>query len=181
MKKMLVSIIFIGLVGIVLTGCGSNTSKSLSNGNKAVKTTANVNPSTSPPKQNSLFNTSLKLPNGDVVKPDKTVKWKDLSIQLIVTNLPSQISSPDKYKEIIGNHSTIISHEKVSFSGGKADLVLNKRTSPAVSKTTNETHEYWVIEYGSQYAYAIDATIIGNKDKAKSEVMELLKNWKVPK
>jgi hypothetical protein len=180
MKKIMISIMSIGVTGMLLTGCSSNTTKNVSNANKTVKTTTKTNSSTSQPKKNSLFQTSLKLPNGDVVKPNKTVKWKDLSIQLIVTSLPSQMSSPDKYIGIIGNHSTIINHEKVSLSGGKADLVLIKRTSPAASQTTKETYEYWVIAYGSQYAYAIDATIIGNKDKAKNEVMTLLKTWKVP-
>jgi hypothetical protein len=64
---------------------------------------------------------------------------------------------------------------------GKADLVLNKRTPTAASQSTAATYEYWVILYGNEYTYAIEAIIVGNKDKAKSEVLELLKNWKIPK
>ncbi len=181
MKKRLVGIMSFGVAGMLLTGCGSTTTKTVSNASKTANTTVKASSLTSQPKQNSLFQTSLTLPNGEVIKPNKSVKWRDLSIQLLVTSLPSQMSSTEKYKEIIGNHSTITNHEIVNLFEGKADLVLSKRTSPSASQITNETYEFWVITYGSQYSYAIEATIIGNKDEAKNEIMELLKNWKVPK
>ena len=127
---------------------------------------------------NPLFKTTLKLPNGKLVKPNDSVHWKDLSIQLLITSLPP--STTDGYRAVIGNHSTVISHERVSTSAGPATLVLNKRTQPAASKSNAVTYEYWVIVNGSQYTYAIDATVIGNLKKSKSEVMHLLQEWKVP-
>ncbi|MCY0875128.1 MAG: hypothetical protein OWT28_02465 [Firmicutes bacterium] len=127
---------------------------------------------------NPLFKTTLKLPNGKLVKPDESVRWKDLSIQLSIASLPP--STKNGYLEVIGNHSTVISHERVSTSAGPATLVLNKRTQPAASKSNAVTYEYWVIVNGSQYSYAIDATVIGNLKKSKSEVMQLLQEWKVP-
>lgn len=132
------------------------------------------------PGTNSLFKTSLTLPNGAVVKPQHPVQWKDLSIQVIVTSLPSANSSKERYKAIIGNHSTLISHEKVNTSAGKAMRVLSKRTGPAASKSKNQDYEYWLIRYGAQYTYAVKATVNGNLQKAKNEMTLLMKHWKVP-
>lgn len=132
-------------------------------------------------QSNPLFQTTLTLPNGVIISTDKVVKWKDLSIQLLVTNLPAPSNTTDGYKEIIGNHSTIISHEVVKTSAGNAVLVLNERTPPAATKSIVPTFEYWVIVYGRQYTYAINATIIGNREKAKSEIFSLLNRWKAPK
>jgi hypothetical protein len=179
LKNFVLSFISFSVLGMLLTGCGTNNTKRLPQDSESISTTES---STSPTKTTEeLFQTTLTLPNGDIVMPNQTVKWKDLSIQLLVTSLPTQSSSPDKYKEIIGSHSTTINYEKVSTLDGKADLVLNKRTSPAASQSTAATYEYWAIVYGKEYVYAIDATIVGNKDKAKSGVLELLKNWKIPK
>ena len=131
-------------------------------------------------KTNPLFQTALKLPNGKVITPNQTVQWKDLAIQLLVTSLPPSYVTTNKYVTVVGNHSTIISHKTITTSAGQATLVLNKRTQPAASKSSAVTYEYWVIIYGSQYAYAIDATVIGNLNKAKSEVIQLSQQWSVP-
>ncbi|MDR3584932.1 MAG: hypothetical protein P4L59_06345 [Desulfosporosinus sp.] len=130
------------------------------------------------PQPNPLFNTTLTLPNGQTVTPDHEVQWKDLIVSLQIQSLPSP--SPEQYLEILGNHSTALTHSNVSTSAGTATLVLNKRTPPATAKSTTSTYEYWVIVYGSQCTYAIEATVIGNRDSTKNEVMELLGNWKVP-
>ncbi|QQE80006.1 hypothetical protein [Alicyclobacillus sp. SO9] len=171
----------------ILVGCGSEGNGSIpttnstgttakvslsndaSNHTKMVANSTNVQKSSS----NPLFQTTLKLPNGKVVKPNNSVRWKDLSIQLIIT-------SPQSYRGVIGNHSTVISHTSVFTSAGPATLVLNKRTQPAASESNAVTHEYWVIVNRSQYAYAIDATVMGNLKKSKSEVMQLLKQWQIP-
>jgi alpha-tubulin suppressor-like RCC1 family protein len=151
---------------------GGNRTGQLGNGNKKAKSKETT-------QTNPLFDTSLLLPNGQVVIPDQlvgktvinhSVRWKDLLISL-------QISSPGG---ILGNHSTVLSHTKVSTSAGIGTLILNERTPPAAAESTTPTYEYWVILNRSQYAYAIEATVIGNLDKAKNEVVELLNSWKVP-
>ncbi|KLU62373.1 hypothetical protein CEB3_c12340 [Peptococcaceae bacterium CEB3] len=126
---------------------------------------------------NPLFRMTLTLPNGQIVTRDHPVTWKDILIWLQIPSLPTQ--SP-RYAEILGNHSTVLSHSTVSTSAGPATLVLNKRTPPAAAQSTTPTYEYWVIAYRSQYAYAIEATVIGDRLKAKNEVMELVRNWQVP-
>ncbi len=135
-------------------------------------TTSNQNPLTNP-----LFDTTLTLPNGQTISPNQTVQWKDLFISLQIQSIPNH--SP-KYLEVIGNHSTVLSHSNVSTSAGTATIVLNERTPSAAAHSTTPTYEYWVIVYGSQYTYAIEATVNGKRNNAKNEVMELLKNWKVP-
>ena len=166
----------------MLSGCGNSFVSNSSVGKKSTLTgneTAINNTTDNPqPQTNPLFQTILTLPNGEVVEPNRPVRWKDLSIQLLVTRLPHL--KADGYKEVVGNHSTIISHKTISTSAGKATLVLNERTPPAASQSTSPTYEYWVIFYGGEYAYAVDAIIIGNRDRAKSEIMELLNHWKVP-
>lgn len=132
------------------------------------------------PKKNPLFDTTLTLSNGTVVTPNQTVNWKDLSIQLQISSLPGAGSTLDGTSEIIGNHSEMLSHETVKTAAGDAFFILNKRTQPAAAQSTDETYEYWVIVYKSQYAYAIEAIVTGDRDQAKAEVKELLGHWKVP-
>ncbi|MCF8564626.1 hypothetical protein LLE49_07690 [Alicyclobacillus tolerans] len=129
---------------------------------------------------NPSLQTTLKLPNATIIAPNQTVQWKDLSIRLLVTSLPPSYVTTERYASVVGNHSTTVSHNTITTSAGKATLVLNKRTQPAASKSTAVTYEYWVIVYGSQYAYAIDATVIGNLNKARNEVIQLSQQWKVP-
>ena len=188
MKKMYLLTVFILFVALTIQGCGMvnsnlNSSNTTTSSVPVVSKTSNVksNEITKQSVQtNPLFDTSLVLPNGQVVTPDQlegqtvinhSVRWKDLLISL-------QISSPGGW--VIGNHSTVLSHSSVSTSAGTATLVLNERTPPAAAESTTPTYEYWVISNRSQYTYAIEATVIGNLDKAKNEVMELLNSWKVP-
>lgn len=140
-----------------------------------VDTTTNQSRSSNP-----LFLTKLTLPTGQVVTPLHPVKWKNLDISLQIPSLPPPQAGPQDYLAIIGNHSSVLSHSTVQTSAGPATLVLNDRTPPAAANSTTPTYEYWVIVYGSQYTYAIDATVIGDRKAAKSEVMSLLHNWTVP-
>ena len=126
---------------------------------------------------NPLFTTTLTLPNGKIILPDHSFRWKDISVSLLVTSLPTH--SP-KYAEIVGNHSTVLSRATIFTSAGTATLVLNKRTPSAASQSTTPRYEYWVIVYGSKYAYCIDATVLGNRNKARNEVLQLSNNWNVP-
>lgn len=158
----------------------------IQNKNKVkLKNTVNQNDKNHSISQGNLANvstkahTSLTLPNGKVIKKIiQPVRWKDLSIQLLIT---SPTASKQDYKGVIGNHSTVLSHQKVSTSGGQATLVLNERTQPAAAQSNNKTYEYWVIVNKSSYTYAIEAEIVGNRHKAKKEIMQLLDRWKVPK
>jgi hypothetical protein len=166
-----------------VSGTTANSSEPLGNEQSSVTgpgITTNGTTNVQNTQTNLLFQTTLTLPNGEVVTPDHSVRWKDLSIQLLITSLPPSYVSSERYAVVVGNHSEIISHETVSTSAGKATLVLNDRTPPAASQSTTSTYEYWVIVYGDEYAYAIDATIVGNRNNAKSEVMRLLRQWKVP-
>jgi hypothetical protein len=186
------SAIAVGLTStMILGGCSvsSQSPSSPTNANSANTATtknnlvANASETTNPNLQtNPLFNMSLTLPNGQTLTPTNPglpVRWKDLEITLVIPDLPSH--SP-KYLEIVGNHSTVLSHTTISTSAGTATLVLNERTPPAADQSSvPPTYEYWLIVYGSPYAYAIDATIVGNRNNAKSEVMELVNNWKVPR
>ncbi|HUV84475.1 MAG TPA: hypothetical protein VMV86_02135, partial [Methanosarcinales archaeon] len=145
--------------------------------NEMVDNTSETSNKNSQP--NPLFNTTLTLPNGQRVTPDHAVRWKDLLVSLQIQSLPSP--NPQQYLEILGNHSNALSHSIVSTSAGTATFVLNERTPPAAAHSTSATYEYWVIVYGSHYAYILEATVIGNNlDNAKTEVMELLGNWKIP-
>ncbi len=188
-QQYLLSVIAIGLTStMILSGC-SSANQSASSGkinstnvaatkNGSVEN-ASVNNNQSS-KANPLFNTNITLPNGQTVTSNISagaVRWKDIEVRLEIQSIPSH--SP-KYPEIVGNHSTILSHTNVSTSAGTATLVLNERTPPAAAKSTTPTYEYWVIVYKNQYAYCIVATVIGNRNNAKNEVMELLNNWKVP-
>ena len=124
-----------------------------------------------------LFNTSLTLPNGHTVTT-KPVMWKNLKLDLLVTNLtPSQ-----DYVAIVGNNANIISHENVSTSAGLATFVYFQKTPPAAASGTGSTltNEFYVISYGLQYAYVIEATVTGNVSTAKLELMSLLQGWKIP-
>ncbi|WP_129583624.1 hypothetical protein [Alicyclobacillus tolerans] len=126
-----------------------------------------------------MFKTILTLPNGKVMNPNQSVRWKDILVQLIVTNLFPLSNSG--YGTVIGNHSTVINHEYVSSSAGKALLVFNKRTQPAASHSNEATYEYWAIVNGSQYTYAVEGTVVGIANSVKNEFIQLLHHWKVPK
>lgn len=125
---------------------------------------------------NPLFNTSLMLPNGHTVTT-KPETWKNLKLDLLVTLPPNQ-----DYAAIVGNNANIISHENVSTSAGEATFIYFQRTPPAAASGTGNTlmNEFYVISYGSQYAYVIQATVTGNVSAAKSELMSLLQGWKIP-
>ena len=127
---------------------------------------------------NPLFDTTLTLPNGQIVTTSHAVDWKDLKVTLQIQGVPPK---PDRYASIVGNHSSVLSHTTVSTSAGPATFVLNSRTPPAAAQSSTPTYEYWVIAYRSQYSYAIEAIVTGNVSRAKSEVMQLLQKWKVPK
>lgn len=137
--------------------------------------------SASQSNQSNPFKTSLTLPNGTTVVPNQSVKWKGLTLQVMVTSLPVQSDSGDKYMEILGNQSTVKRHETVQTSIGKADLVWNERSQPAASTSQGVTDEYWLIRYGSQYAYAIEATFKGDPKAVRTELLHLSQNWEVPK
>ncbi|QSO47348.1 hypothetical protein [Alicyclobacillus mengziensis] len=126
---------------------------------------------------NPLFNTSLTLPNGQTVTT-KPVSWKDLKINLLVTSLPPN----QDYAAIVGNNAKIISHENVSTPAGPATFVYFQRTPPAAASGTGSalTNEFYVISYGQQYAYVIQATVTGDASTAKSELISLLQGWDVP-
>lgn len=132
---------------------------------------------------NPLFRTFLTLPNGQTITTNttKAVTWKDLTINLLITNLPP-VGYQD-YAMIVGNNANIVSHENVATSAGPATLVYFQRTPPAAAAGTGNavTNEFYVIRYGSQYAYVIQATATGKVGTAKSALMSLLQGWKVPK
>jgi hypothetical protein len=86
----------------------------------------------------------------------------------------------------VGNHSQIIHQSYIKTPNGKAWFALNERTPPAASESTKVTYEYWValertsMTTGYNVDYCIEATVIGNLQKAKQEVLQLVGNWKVP-
>ncbi|RIV22750.1 hypothetical protein D2Q93_09225 [Alicyclobacillaceae bacterium I2511] len=133
---------------------------------------------------NPLFITMLTLPDGQIVKPDppsSVVHWKNLTLSLLVTSLPPANSGLNGYFGIVGNHATIISHQRVFTALGSAMLIYFQRTQPAAAQSNAVTNEYYVIFYGSQYAYVLDVIFNGNIDTAKSEIMGLLPYWKLPR
>lgn len=189
-KRALITVFLLTFLLTALSACGSDSANASSNKqpepNHSTKNAANPNKPYSPPNSqdgnNPSFQTSLTLPNGKVIKQtNQSVRWKNLSIQLLITSLPPAPASKEGYRTIIGNHSTIISHEKVSTSAGKAKLVLNKRTQSAAAHSKETTYEYWVVVNKSHYAYAIKATIVGKRNNARNEVIQLLNQWKVSK
>lgn len=136
-------------------------------------------PTTQP--SNPLFDTTLTLPDGQIVKSDgRTVHWKDLTLNLRVTSLPPANAGIDGYLSIVGNHATIISHQSVSTYAGSAMLVYFQRSQPAAAQSSTVTNEYYVIFLGTQYAYVLDALPNGNSTTAKSELIGLLPQWKLP-
>jgi hypothetical protein len=126
---------------------------------------------------NPLLNTSLTLPDGQTVTT-KPVAWKDLKLTVLATSLPPS----QNYAAVVGNHANIISHKNVSTSAGLATFVYFQRTPPAAASGTESTltNDFYVISYGRQYAYVIQATATGNVSTAKSELMSLLQGWTVP-
>ncbi|MFT8311996.1 MAG: hypothetical protein ABF629_12585 [Sporolactobacillus sp.] len=128
-----------------------------------------------------IYNTTLMLPNGKMVTGTNSEKWNGLSLQLIATDIPSGISGTDMRAYMISNHSSIISHETVPTSAGKADLILSKRGQPAAAHSSAATYEYWVIVHGQDHAYAIMAAFIDSQKDAKNALLTLLQNWHVPK
>jgi len=132
-------------------------------------------------QSSALFDTTLTLPGGQFVKSDGSfVHWNDLTLSLRVTSLPPANAGIDGYLSIVGNHATMISHQSVSTSAGSAVLVYFQRSQPAAAESTAVTNEYYVIFLGSQYAYVLDAVPSGNSTTAKSEVIGLLPQWKLP-
>ncbi len=198
-KKSKYTIVGFSIILFILGGCGITPTLNSSATNQVVGTTQNSQQSLgigfSPEKDNEsstnrtnntqntqinpLFQTTLTLPNGKVIYPNQSVRWRDLLVQLIVTSLTPL--SKGGYGSVIGNHSTIVSHEHVSSSAGNALLVLNKRTRPAASHSNAVTYEYWAIVNGSQYTYAVEGTVIGNVNSARNEFSQFLSHWKVPK
>lgn len=130
---------------------------------------------------------TLRLPNGKTLTNQTAnlskAKYKDLEISLQVIGVPQQYPYG---LSVVGNHSEILSQYDVETSSGKAWFALNKRTSPSAVKSTKATYEYWAaIERTSlttSYSidYCIEATVIGNRAKAKQEFIALLSSWKVP-
>ncbi|TGA98267.1 hypothetical protein E4665_08440 [Sporolactobacillus shoreae] len=136
--------------------------------------------STAQSQPDPILKTSLTLPNGKIVT--QSAQWKGLTIQLNVSSIsPDEAADPEMFKGVIGNHSTIISHEIVPTSAGEAILALNKRTKPAAAQSSEAAYEYWVIVHGSQYAYSIEVSFFGNPSIEKHQVEHLLGQWKVPK
>lgn len=174
--------LLIGTLGaslLILSGCGSLSGSA--HATSRSKDTAHQGTTLHQKRPtNEWFQTSLTLPNGKVVTPEHSVRWKDVSIQLLITSLPPSYVKHERYFLVVGNHSQVLSHERVSSSAGKVMLVLNERTPPAAADSTIATYEYWVIAYGSRYTYAIDATIVGNRSRAKREIMSFLHKWRVP-
>ena len=96
---------------------GGNPSGQLGNGN--TPETSKKSPQTNP-----LFDTTLTLPNRQIVTPDQldgqtvinhSVRWKDLLVSLQIMGLPNH--GPQSYLEIVGNHSTVLSESNVSTFG----------------------------------------------------------------
>ncbi|QQE79644.1 hypothetical protein [Alicyclobacillus sp. SO9] len=147
--------------------------KTSSRENRTTQTTQQLNP---------LFNTTLTLQTGQVVKPNShSTRWKGLTLSLLVTGYPSANAGTKSYAAVIGNHANIISHESVSTPAGQATLVHFQRTPPAEAQSNTVRDEYDVIFFRKQYAYVLNALVSGNPSQAKNDIMQILSGWTIPK
>lgn len=129
---------------------------------------------------------TLRLPNGHVLTTktggDSVAKWKDIEVTVEVLGVPAAYPYG---QSITGNHSQIISHQFIHTRDGTAWFAFNEQTPPAAAKSKKVTYEYWVAlkRKGptSTVDYCIEATVIGNREMAKKEVLQLLAGWQVPK
>jgi len=138
---------------------------------KTTKSTTGTTNTTSVPTPKSTIQLTLTLPNGQTVKPDQTVAWKDLSLSLIITSLPPANAGPQIFGVIMGDQTNRISQETVSTSIGSGELWYTQRK--------DFTYAYYVIVNGSQNAYVFQAVVTGNSSNAKSEVTSLLNSLHV--
>ena len=130
---------------------------------------------------------TLLLPNGVLLstQPGSQMqsKWKDIEVSLQLLGVPSQYPYG---QSVVGNHSQIIHQSLIKTPNGKAWFALNKRTPPAASHSTKVTEEYWLaiertsMTTGYNVDYCIEAAVVGNLQKAKHEVLQLVGNWTVP-
>ncbi len=130
---------------------------------------------------------TLLLPNGVLLSTQPgspmQAKWKDIEVSLQLSGVPSQHPYD---QSVVGNHSQIIHQSYIKTPNGKAWFALNERTPPAASESTKVTYEYWValertsVTIGYNLDYCIKATVVGNLNRAKQEVLQLVGNWKVP-
>ena len=130
---------------------------------------------------------TLQLPNGVLLSTQAgsplQAKWKDIEVSLQLPGVPPQYPYD---QSVVGNHSQIIHQSFIKTPNGKAWFALNERTPPAASHSSKVTYEYWVaLERTSMTTsynvdYCIKATVVGNLQKAKQEVLQLVGNWKVP-
>ncbi|MCO7125382.1 hypothetical protein NIE88_06325 [Sporolactobacillus shoreicorticis] len=127
------------------------------------------------------FNVTLRLPNEKIVTERHPGKWNDLFIQFTAADIPKGSSNSDVHAYTISNHSSIVSDETIATSAGKADLSLSKREQPAAAHSSAAAYEFWVIIYGQEHAYAIEAVFSGRQSAAKNSLLNLLQNWHVPK
>jgi hypothetical protein len=138
---------------------------------KTIKSMTGTTKTTSVPTPKPTIHLTLTLPNGQTVKPDRTVAWKNLSLSLIITSLPPDYAGSQIFGVIMGDGANRISQETVSTSIGAGQLWYTQRK--------DSTYAYYAIVNGNQNAYVLQAVVTGNASNAKSEVTSLLNSLHV--
>lgn len=127
----------------------------------------------------------ITLPDGSTLNGST---WNGLDIEMTVMSLKSDA----ELTSLIGNNAEIISKEEVTTKDGSALLVLVERSQSAAeeekSGENQHSYEYWLIlrdlkDYPGRadmkLAYVITAKFTTSPDNARSNMLEIAKNWSV--
>lgn len=128
---------------------------------------------------------TLRLPDGRVLSSAgaaQATAWQDVAVRLSV--VPALAGDPyGPY--VVGNESRVLRQEHIMTPDGRAWFAL-ARTLSAADPYRPTTYAYWVVmakpsgSPGIDSDYLIKATVTGNRQKARAEVLDLLAGWRVP-
>lgn len=127
---------------------------------------------------------SVKLPDGrTLTEYDGPFQWGHLQLQFQKVGIAA--NAPQPIQETVGNHASVLEHMQIDLSTGKAAFAVVERTPPAVSES-QDVIEYWLIVIQDdsgrddmQRAYCLTGVATGDKQAARTEMLELAKTWEL--
>ncbi len=128
---------------------------------------------------------TLRLPDGSALSSAGAVQarpWQDVAVRL---SAMGALAGQPYGLYVVGNESRIVRQELIKTPDGRAWFALT-RTPPSAEPFGPTTYSYWVVvarpsrSPGIDIDYCVKATVTGNRQKAKAEVLDLLAGWKVP-
>jgi hypothetical protein len=128
---------------------------------------------------------SVTLPDGRTfTEYDGPVHWNHLQLQFQKVSIAA--NTPQPVEEAVGNHASVPEQMQMDLSMGKATFAVVERTPPAASGPQDTATEYWLIVIRDdparddmKRAYCVTGIITGDKQAARTEMLEIAKTWEL--